>query len=200
MRTIGEVMRGLTDTQAIMAEVRTILTEIDPNYVREEEQFQEGLRRFEDVLNETKRAMLAEMVAVEEKRMAANLVYLVWRGLQQNLLCYRNPIDKRFIDLDYEDIHREDEMNSMPDGIAAGIAGRRLSLTLTEEERQMNPITDYYAYLETVTYKVAHYYGFKLGDRMLPLVEPGYCPDSALTFRYAFEVSTYLKIDLSKLN
>lgn len=200
MKTITKVLSELTNTQAIMEEVRTILTEIDPNYIREEKQFREGLTRFKGALDEAKQKMLEEAVATEEKRMAANVIYLVWKGLQQNLLCYRNPIEKRFIELDYEDIHREDEMNGMPDSVAAGAAGRRLSLTLTEEAREMNPTTDYYAYLETVAYKVAHYYGFKLGDRILPLVEPGYCPDTALTFRYAFEVSTYLKVDLSKLN
>ena len=199
MKTITKILSEFTNTKAIMEEVRAILTEIDPDFVREE-RFQEDMKRFKDVLDETKRTMLAEVVAAEEKRIAANLVFLVWRGLQQNLLCYRNPIEKWFVDLDYEDIHQEKEMNGMPDSVAAGTAGRRLSLTLTEREREMNPTTDYYSYLEAVAYKVAHYYGFKLGDWFLPLVEPGYCPDAALTFRYALEVSTYLKVDLSKLN
>lgn len=200
MKIITKALSEFTITQAIMEEVCTILTEIDPNYAKEEKQFREGLTRFKDALDETKQKMLEEVVAAEDKRMATSMIYLVWKGLQQNLLCYRNPIEKRFIELDYEDIHREDKMNRMPDSVAAGVSGRRLSLILTEEEREMNPITDYYAYLETVAYKVAHYYGFKLGDRILPLVEPGYCPDVALTFRYALEVGTYLRVDLSKLN
>ena len=200
MKTIKNVMDSMTNTKRIMEDLREMLREIDLQYPEEEQRYQEGLIKFKAVIDEEKLALLEAEIAAEERRIASNMVYLVWRGLQQNLACHQNPVAKKFIELDYEDIHREDLMNGMPDSVAAGNAGRKLALALSDAERELNPTTWYYAYFETVAYKVAHYYGFKLGDALLPMVEPGYCSDPALTFRYGREVEDYLKVNLSKLN
>ena len=43
---------------------------------------------------------------------------------------------------------------------------------------------DYYAYWETVGFKLAHLWGFQWTDRFLPYVIPGYTPDTAFTAKY----------------
>ena len=42
----------------------------------------------------------------------------------------------------------------------------------------------YYAYWETVGFKLAHLWGFQWADRFLPYVIPGYTPDTAFTAKY----------------
>lgn len=43
---------------------------------------------------------------------------------------------------------------------------------------------DYYAYLETVGFKLAHLWGFQWADHFLPYVIPGYTPDTVFIAKY----------------
>ena len=45
-------------------------------------------------------------------------------------------------------------------------------------------ITDFFSYLETVGFKLAHYWGFQFANRFLPDVIPGYAPDPFFTAKY----------------
>ena len=49
----------------------------------------------------------------------------------------------------------------------------------------LDGIYDYYNYLKTVGYKVAHYYGYLLADQLLPHLIPGYYADSAYVSTYS---------------
>ena len=51
--------------------------------------------------------------------------------------------------------------------------------------------TEYICYLETVGPKLAHYYGYLLGNAMLHRVIPGYQPDLALTLGYFTMLKNY---------
>ena len=61
-------------------------------------------------------------------------------------------------------------------------------------------ITDFFSYLETVGYKLAHYFGFVFADRFLGYVIPGYAPDTATTMQYAMMLQEYLDFNLSLLD
>ena len=60
-------------------------------------------------------------------------------------------------------------------------------------------ITSYISYLETVGYKLAHYFGFVFADHFLEYVIPGYYRDTVTTIQYDWALRGYLKIDISKL-
>ena len=61
-------------------------------------------------------------------------------------------------------------------------------------------IIHYFSYLETVGFKLAHYFGFAFADRFLGHVVPGYAPDSATTTQYAMMLQEYLDFNLSLLD
>ena len=61
-------------------------------------------------------------------------------------------------------------------------------------------ITSYITYLETVGYKLAHYFGFIFADQFLEHVIPGYRNDTVTTMQYERELEDYLGLDLRKLN
>ena len=42
----------------------------------------------------------------------------------------------------------------------------------------------FFSYLETVGFKLAHYWGFQFANRFLPGVIPGYAPDPFFTAKY----------------
>ena len=70
-----------------------------------------------------------------------------------------------------------------------------------EEKRNLTEgITSYISYLETVGYKLAHYFGFIFADQFLGHVIPGYRSDMTTTMQYERELEDYLELDLRKLN
>ncbi len=56
----------------------------------------------------------------------------------------------------------------------------------------LSPIIDHYAYLKTYAYKLAHYAGFCLADKLLPNLVPGYISDPGITMRYAQQIEMAL--------
>ena len=49
----------------------------------------------------------------------------------------------------------------------------------------LDGVNSFYSYLQTVGYKIAHYYGFVLADQLLPHLIPGYYADSVYVSTYA---------------
>ena len=103
-----------------------------------------------------------------------------------NLECFQQPVNKLRINTDYEDLHQEQQLSHLPEVI-------RLEKVLHAAYEDFSPaqreaaaqIGDYYAYLETVGFKIAHYWGFALGNTFYSQVIPGYVPDSSFTTQYA---------------
>ena len=72
--------------------------------------------------------------------------------------------------------------------------------TLPEEQQRLTEgITEYMSYMETVAYKLAHYFGFILADQFLYHVIPGYVNDSVTQMQYAWDLQKYLQLDLKVL-
>jgi hypothetical protein len=68
---------------------------------------------------------------------------------------------------------------------------------MTPQQREvLAPVDEYYAHLETVGLKLAHYLGLRLGDTLCPMVEPGYVSDSGALWRYRQELEQYLEFSL----
>ena len=132
------------------------------------------------------------------------MIYIAWLGFQQNIACFRNPINTEFLKLDYETIHREHSFQSLPNILSALSAINDFDCSLRSLPDDIQNIamgiTDFFSYLETVGFKLAHYFGFAFADRFLGHVVPGYAPDSATTTQYAMMLQKYLDFNLSLLD
>ena len=72
--------------------------------------------------------------------------------------------------------------------------------SLPEEKRELaNGISEYICYLETIGYKLAHYFGFILADEFFYHVIPGYCKDDVTTMQYTWDLQKFLQLDLDIL-
>lgn len=88
-------------------------------------------------------------------------------------------------------------MNTMPYGADGFRLSERFAHALPEEEKNLaDPVSNYFCYLETNAYKIAHYFGFLAGDSFLHFVEPGYVPNLAISSLYAIQLRAYLNINL----
>ena len=168
-----------TDKQ-LLQELKTTLAQVDPAYAEEQLAYDQAAAHLPDYT-------FAEAL---ETQFAAKLLYVTWQGFCWNLDCYRNPVNKLRLHTDYEELHGEYHFPALPqvrateETIHAAI--QRFTPAQQELARQME---DYYAYLETVGFKLGHLWGFQRGNAFFPMVLPGYSPDWAFTSKYIQMVS-----------
>ena len=118
--------------------------------------------------------------------------------MHQNMSCFYNPVNKLFLETDFESFHQEHLMHSLPATQAAQQLIEEAYHTIPSELRCLTePITSYYCYLETTAYKLAHYLGFQLADELLYWVVPGSLHDIKTTCTYRTLLNNYLNITLT---
>lgn len=61
----------------------------------------------------------------------------------------------------------------------------------------VDKISDYYSYLETIGFKLVHYWGFLWGNEFFPKVVPGYAADTVFTAKYTHMLEHDLGIILA---
>ncbi len=203
MYTVKSVMTQLTDPEVVLQNVSETLRKIDPEFTKEERQYFQAVDALEAAIGDSISPSAREYIAAEEKKICAELVYVTWLGFQQNLECFQNPINSMFLKMDYEDFHRERRMHTLPEVQKAlkTINDFYEALrALPEEQRNLTEgITEYMSYMETVAYKLAHYFGFILADQFLYHVVPGYTNDPCTQMQYAWDLRKYLQLDLRML-
>lgn len=89
------------------------------------------------------------------------------------------------LELDYEELHQETLFRQFPQVEQASLTIEAFLKALPESCLEAaEGITDFFSYLETVGFKLAHYWGFQFANRFLPGVIPGYAPDPFFTAKY----------------
>ena len=204
MYTVTSVLTQITDPEVVLQNVSETLRKIDPKFAQEERQYFSAVDALESGIGNTISPSASEFIAAKEQKICAELVYTFWLGVQQNLECFQNPINTMFLKMDYEDFHRERRMATLPQ-----VQHALKTINAFHEVLRQRPgfnheltegITSYITYLETVGYKLAHYFGFIFADQFLEHVIPGYRSDMVTTMQYERELEDYLGLDLKKLN
>ena len=203
MKTIQTILGQLTDPKTIMAEIRETLKMIDPEFFDAEVKYLSAASNLEKELGNSITPSVSEFLAAEEEEFVSEIIYIGWQGFQLNMDIFHAPINAIMLRGDYEELHRERRLGTLPmaekarDTINAFYEMMRENyrdkLDLTED------ITGFYSYLQTSGYKIAHYFGFRLADLFLPYVIPGYIDDSVNTEYYRRTLQEYLDIDIDRL-
>lgn len=183
MKAIQDFLSQLTGGTAANAFVEQMLAHI--------EGFREGRERYLLAIGQ----LGAEQVdAAITKRFTADILFAAFLGLQMNLEHFKNPISPNctWPQLDYNDYLREDLAHSLPDYLEADQVLTAFCSSLTEEQDELrDAIMDYDSYLVTYGPKLAHYYGYLLGNTLLRWLVPGYREDAALTYKYNMMLGKY---------
>lgn len=200
MFTVKSFMEQLKNPDIIMERMRKMLRKLDPEFVAVEKGFHKGVQALKKTMNAEGRASVDHFLKLENGRMATNFLFLTSKGYNQNLACFKDPMQRGFLNLDFEDIHDESIMEGMQANVDCWKFSDSFFHSLTPEQQPLcDPIRDYYIYMETTAYKLAHYLGFRVGDEVLPLVVPGYRPNTALTMAYRHRINQQLGVSLEKL-
>ena len=163
--------------------------------VQEHEDFAEEYQQYLSAMRTLPREIGAsandEMDAIEQQ-CASNLIFSCLLGLKANLDNFIDPVARNFLDVDFEVYLREETAHRLPEyERAQKIRDRFYSqLTSVQKETYADVIT-YTCHLETVGPKLAHYFGYLLGNQLLPRVIPSYHSDMVLTIKYNSMLEDY---------
>lgn len=201
MKTVETILYQLTDTKAIMGELKETLLKLDACYPEEEAKFLAASAVLEKEVGNTINPTSMEYLAAMAQKVSSDLIYMGWQGFRFNQDCFTNPANALLLEEDFESIHRERNAAMLPVSQQAQRTIRAFYAALPEKKQELtSDIVSYYAYLQTVGYKIAHYFGFLLANRFLSFVTPGYTSNPAATSRYTRKIQDYLHMDTRLIN
>lgn len=187
MKRINGVLHQLTDAAAIIQELKETLREIDPSFRAEEERYEAACGVLIEKIGDSVTPSASDYLAAMEAECAAALVYIGWQGFRLNLDIFESPVNALLLRGDFEDLHRERRLPTVP-GVQEHnrtIHAFHDALRDRHDDQELTDgISSFYTYLETTGYKLAHYFGFRLADGFLGHVIPGYTDDSVNTTLY----------------
>ena len=185
MNTIESILSQLT-SNALVADVKTVLREQDPEFLPVETSFQEAACALASKIGKKE---AEKLLAAKEQQILSDLVYAAYLGFRVNLSNFHNPVASQFTKLDYDVFLREHIMQTLP--YRAAVEKTIAAFRETHKEalsEYEDAIQRYYIYLEVAGTKLAHFWGYAFANKFLPWVEPGYVSDGAQTSVYALEL------------
>ena len=192
---IGQIqsLARSSSSKKLYEAVYRIMETVAPDYKAEQNTYKNNVLLLRNHLADGRASLLEDVLQAKEDRMRVNLSFLVWLGVFENYACFVNKQYSRIFDLEFEEIHMEPYMNSFAESQKSNELDGILSKQLSENEADtLCNVTDYYCYLETIAYKLAHYAGFCLANQILPHIFPDYQSDTDLTDRYTQMLKRYL--------
>lgn len=181
----------------IVAALVNVMSANFKEFAAEHTCFKETIASLEGQLEGRVSSPVSEVVEAIYQQIGSRLVFSFFLGLKANLDHYYAPFSRTFVDVDPEIYLRENVAHQLPDYQNAQRVQKEFYATLTTVQQEMyDDISSYVSYLETVGPKLAHYYGYVLGNRIFPCVIPGYAADTHLTLRYQYMLDNYLGIDV----
>ena len=136
----------------LLRHLEKALATSDPDFTGEYQRFESAKAQLSDRL-------FAESL---EAQFAAKLLYVFWQGFSWNLECAQNPVNKLRLQTDYEELHGESLFQSLPRVQSSAKTIHNTLQHFTAEQKNLAfQMQDYYSYLETIGFKLAHLWGFQ---------------------------------------
>ena len=174
----------MIDVKTIMAQLtgQALINSLIEFLEQHCEDFPEIRKKYQEAIAQAEKGK--ELAEAIDAQAASDLLFSAALGLKANLDHFRDPIARTFLEVDPETYLQESAAHSMPQYIEA----QKILNTVGVNDA----IIEYTTYLETFGPKLAHYFGYLLGDELLPKIVPGYQLDRMLTFQYKIMLEQYL--------
>lgn len=177
----------------IVAALVSVMAENFVDFAEDQPRFNETIILLENELGSEASPSVSDMVDAIHQQIGSSLLFSCFLGLKANLDHFIDPIGRTFLDVDPEIYLQENVAKHFPDYQRAEHVQEEFYGALSPEQKdKYEDISAYISHLETVGPKLAHYYGYVLGNQLFPHVIPGYISDSKLTFRYRNMLENYL--------
>lgn len=181
----------------IVASLVEVMAENFEDFAVDRIRFKETISRFETELEESTSPSVADLIDAIDRRIGSVVVFSCFLGLKANWDHFIDPIGRTFLDADAETYLRENMAKQLSDYQNAERVQEAFYATLSPVQRdRYEDITAYITHLETVGPKLAHFYGYLLGNQLFPHIIPGYSADVHLALRYRKMLENYLGVSI----
>ncbi len=187
-QTVLEQLAGKGIVNALLI----TLAENFEDFVWEKKQYEGAMELLERELGDSGTPSVKDVAEAIERQTASNLLFSGILGLKANLDNFIDPVSGNFLDTDYEIFLREQTACQLPEYRNAQQVRDRFFAALSAAQRESyEAVASYVNYLETAGPKLAHYYGYLLGNELLYKIVPGYHRDTVQTARYSLMLQDY---------
>lgn len=189
MKTVVNQILG----KGMVDELLAILSKKVPDFPKSQNQYLETMAMLQAELGDAASPSVQEEMEAVEKQATSLLLFSAYLGIKANLDNFINPIARSFLDVDYDVYLREKAARRFPEYESAQNTRDQFCAQLSPAQRKKyETVIEYTSHLETVGQKLAHYYGYILGNELLPRIIPGYYADTLQTARYTVMIEEYL--------
>lgn len=194
MITMKTILNQLNE-KTIAGAMIEMLAAHSEDFREDQRRYNEAICKLTDELKDPSAPSVADEIEAIHRQFASNLIFSGFLGFQANLDHYIDPVARTFLEVDPEIYLRENTAKRLPDYENAQTMRQKFFAALTPAQQEIyEDIAVYANHLQTIGPKLAHYYGFILGNKLLPRIVPGYCADSKLSTRYRKIMESYIGI------
>lgn len=171
------------------------------DFATDQARYKETLSWLEQKLPKGTAPSVEELVNAINQQIGSTILFSYFLGLKANWDHFIDPIGRTFLDVDSETYLRENMARQLPDYQNAERVQEQFFVALTPvQQERYEYITSYICHLETVGPKLAHYYGYLLGNQLFSRIIPCYSEDTQLTLRHKHMLEHYLGVSVKQLH
>lgn len=143
-------------------------------------------------------------VTAIEMQCCSNMLFAGFQGMKMNYDHFINPMMPNITwkQIDFNETWREELSSGLPMYHSAQMVIDDFYSLLTEDQRERlyAPIGEYESELHVTAPKLAHFYGYKMGNTLLRLMVPSYHDDPSIDLRYSRIMEDYFgrPLDMSQ--
>ena len=180
--------------KAIVTKLVDFMAANSEEFITDQTSFNETISFLEAELGQHTSPSVADLVDAIDQQICSTLLFSYYLGLKANFDHFINPLTRTFMDTDPEIYLRENIAWQLPDYRSAQHMREQFynTLSTTQKDKYDEDIATYVCHLETIGPKLAHYYGYLLGNQLFPRVVLGYTEDTQLSFCYLQTLEKYL--------
>lgn len=189
----NQFIDSLLGKSAVDAAIRTLYNQSD-DFPEVYQAYLSAIEKLHTVLGPEAKQEIRKYVAAIEQICASNLFYVGTQGFKMNYDHFVNPMTPNctWPQIDYDDYIRIHIAESLPMHETARRFKEKFEKQLPEGlEDVTDAIISYETALECSGMKLAHYYGYLMGNELLPHCVPGYYPDLVLDIQYTQMLEEY---------
>ena len=199
MITLETIMEQLTGGK-IAAELIQYMVDQSEDFATAKERYDNAMQTLRNELGTEFAPLIAEAEQAIETQMISGLLYSSFLGIKGNLENFVNPVSRNFLEVDPDRYLHTSTAHTLPAFIKGEHMLERFFASVPSAyDSQCEDIRDYISFLETICPKLAHYYGYLLGNSILCWIIPGYHADMAQTIQYRIMLRQYLGVDFSSI-
>lgn len=176
----------------IVRELESYLEEKFDDFPVVQSAYKEAIEQLRNNAEPNASPTVDDLVDAIEKQTASILFFSGVLGIKANLDHFKDPMARTVLDVDFEVYLHENTARRLPEYEKAQEIIDAFFATVPLMDRgKLDAIIEYIAYMETIGPKLAHYYGYIIGNDVLSKLIPGYLPDDVFTMRYQAMLACY---------